>query len=56
MRLSSSIRLDDAVGAAPGTVTTSERPEQQLADPLGLTASAASQNSSAAAVPASRNR
>jgi hypothetical protein len=26
--------VDDAIGAAPGTVTASERPEQRLADPL----------------------
>src|SRR5580692_7611885 len=37
--------VDDATGAAPGAVTSGERPEQRLADPMRLTASAASQNS-----------
>jgi hypothetical protein len=27
---------DDAIGAAPGAVTASKRPEQRLADPLGV--------------------
>ena len=26
--------VNDAIGAAPGTVTASKRPEQRLADPL----------------------
>ena len=26
--------VDDAIGASPGTMTASERPEQRLADPL----------------------
>ncbi len=26
--------VDDAIGAAPGAVTTGERPEQRLADPV----------------------
>jgi hypothetical protein len=28
--------VDDAIGAAPGTMTASERPEQRLADPVRI--------------------
>src|SRR5262249_31743682 len=28
--------VDDAIGAAPGTVTTGQRPEQRLADPVRI--------------------
>jgi hypothetical protein len=28
--------VDDAIGAAPGAVTTSERPEERLADPVWI--------------------
>src|SRR5215472_17402392 len=28
--------VDDAIGAAPGTVTTGQRPEQRLADPMRI--------------------
>jgi len=41
--------VDDSVGAAPGAVATGERPEQGLADLVGIHRKHGSQNSSAAA-------
>jgi hypothetical protein len=48
--------VDDAIGAAQGAVTTGERPEQRLADPLRVGRKRASQNSSTAAATASGSR